>query len=101
MKIGDIRDLVITGTFMFGNEGIKEPLSWKTYANKLEKILVKNNGNLFNKSLPICNIESCEKWQSLAKQKDKLIKENENLKQRLIDAGLEKPIIHIDLSRHA
>ena len=48
-----------------------------------------------------CNPETCEKWQSLAKQKSNLIKENEQLRQALIDAGLQKPAIKIDLSRHA
>ena len=47
MKRGDIRDLVITGTFMFGNEGIKEPVhGWEDYARKLEDILIENDGVL-------------------------------------------------------
>jgi hypothetical protein len=47
MKRGDIRNLVITGTFMFGNEGIKEPVhGWEDYARKLEDILIENNGVL-------------------------------------------------------
>lgn len=49
----------------------------------------------------ICNVESCEKWQSLAKHKANLIAENEKLRQRLIESGLEIPAIQIDCSRHA
>jgi len=54
-----------------------------------------------NNSLPICNVESCEKWQLLAKHKANLIAENEQLRQRLIEAGLENPAILIDVSRKA
>jgi hypothetical protein len=102
MTISEIRDLIITGSYMIG-DGMREPLNWKDYANKLEETLVKNNGVLpcVSKSLPICNVESCEKWQSLAKHKVNLIAENEQLRQRLIDAGLEKPAIRIDYSRHS
>lgn len=104
MKVSEIRDLIITGSYMIGEDGLRESVhGWKDYANRLEEMLVKNNGVLLcdSKSLPICNIESCKKCQSLAKHKANLIAENEQLRQRLIDAGLEKPAICIDLSRHA
>lgn len=32
----DIRDEVITGSFMIGNDGRKEPINWRDYALKLE-----------------------------------------------------------------
>ena len=104
MKISEIRDLIITGSYMIGEDGLREPAhGWKDYANRLEETLVKNNGVLpcVSKSLPTCNVESCEKWQSLAKHKANLIAENEQLQQRLIDAGLEKLAIRIDVSRKA
>lgn len=33
----DIRDKIITGSYMIGNDGRKEPTNWKDYAIKLEK----------------------------------------------------------------
>ena len=102
MRVLDIRDLIITGSYIIGHEG-KEPPSWKEYANALEQVLVENNGVLpiRGKTSSTCNVENCEKWQGLAKQKMNLISENEQLRQRLIDAGLEKPSIQIDCSRNA
>lgn len=46
-------------------------------------------------------IKKCDKCETLIKQKLNLIAENEILKQRLIDAGLEKPAIRNDASRNA
>jgi hypothetical protein len=46
-------------------------------------------------------VETCEKWQTLAKQKINLEKQVEKLEQQLIDAGVKKPAIRIDLSHNA
>jgi len=47
MKRGEIRDIVITGSFMIGSEGEKEPVhGWEDYARKLEDILIENGGSL-------------------------------------------------------
>lgn len=35
----NIRDTLITGTFLIGEDGQKEPTNWKEYAEKLEKHL--------------------------------------------------------------
>ena len=47
MKTSEIRDLIITGSYMIGEDGLREPThGWKGYANRLEETLVKNNGVL-------------------------------------------------------
>lgn len=49
MKKSEIRDIVITGSYMIGEDGIIEPVhGWKWYAEKLEDILVQYNGSLPN-----------------------------------------------------
>jgi hypothetical protein len=100
MKKQEIRDLIITGNYMIGYDGIREPIDWKDYANKLEEILTQNEGALPSATQK-GNSETCQKCQSLAKHKISLIEENGVLRQRLIDAGLETPAIRIDLSRGA
>lgn len=46
MTKSEIRDIVITGSYLINN-GMKEPThGWEDYANKLEDMLVKNNGVL-------------------------------------------------------
>ena len=46
IKRGEIRDMVITGSYLIG-DGMREPAhGWKEYAKKLEDILIKNNGQL-------------------------------------------------------
>jgi hypothetical protein len=100
MTKSEIRDLIITGNYMIGDDGIREPIDWEDYANKLEEILTQNEGALPSTSQK-GNVETCKKCQSLAKHKISLIEENEVLRQRLIDAGLEKPAIIIDPSRLA
>jgi hypothetical protein len=46
---GQIRDMVITGSFAIGPNGLKEPVyggGWEEYANRLEDMLIENNGLL-------------------------------------------------------
>lgn len=50
MKRSEIRNLIITGSYMIG-DGIVEPISWKDYANKLEDLIIKNNINLTVKEI--------------------------------------------------
>lgn len=65
---------------------------WRDVKNELEK----------NKEVPTKScVETCEKWQNLAKQKSNLIMQVEDLEQQLIDAGLMKSAIRIDQSRNA
>jgi hypothetical protein len=46
MKRNDIRNLIITGSYLIGDDG-KEPVNgWKDYANRLEEVLIQNNGVL-------------------------------------------------------
>lgn len=50
MQRSEIRDLIITGSYMIGPDG-KEPTNgWKDYAYQLENILLQHNG-----ILPIIN----------------------------------------------
>ena len=96
MTKSEIRDIVITGSYLIG-DGMKEPAhGWKDYANKLEDILVKNNGvlRIVSNSLPTIECERCNK---LATHKANLLEENHKLRQRLIDAGLEQPAIRNDI----
>lgn len=65
---------------------------WRDVKTELEK-----NKEVSGKSC----VETCEKWQNLAKQKANLIMQVEDLEQQLIDAGLMKPAIKIDQSRNA
>lgn len=65
---------------------------WRDVKTELEK-----NKEVSGKSC----VETCEKWQNLAKHKSNLLKKVEELEQLLIDAGLMKPAIKIDQSRNA
>lgn len=42
----DIRSIVITGSYMIGEDGMEPIWGWEDYAKKLEDILIKNNGKL-------------------------------------------------------
>jgi len=47
MTKSEIRNIVITGSYMIGENGMTEPAhGWKWYAEKLEDILIANNGTL-------------------------------------------------------
>ena len=48
-----------------------------------------------------CDYPNCEKVKSLVKHKENLIKENEELRKMLIEAGLIKQAIKIDYSHNA
>lgn len=94
MKVSEIRDLIITGTYMIG-EGMIEPPNWKDYANKLEETLAKNNGVLPGvdvKLIKYCNVDCLEKRQLLAEQNTILVYENEKLRQRLAEA-VSQPLV--------
>lgn len=74
MKTNEIRDLIITGNFLIGEDGLREPAcGWKDYANKLEETLVKNNGTL--KPLPTeqdCMLAGHERKNKLPIEYDKV-----------------------------
>ena len=40
-RMKDIRDEIITGSFIIGEDGRKEPIDWKEYALKLEHYIKK------------------------------------------------------------
>lgn len=65
---------------------------WKDVKSELEK---------YQGSPTKSCTETCEKWQNLAKHKINLQKQVEELEQQLIDAGIKKPAIRIDLSHNA
>lgn len=65
---------------------------WKDVKKELEK-----NKEAPNKSC----VETCEKWQNIAKQKIHLQKQVEDYENRLIEAGLMKQAIKINQSRKA
>jgi hypothetical protein len=41
-----LRDKIITGSFMIGHDGQKEPISWLDYALKLEKYIQELEANV-------------------------------------------------------
>lgn len=44
----ELRDKIITGSFMIGADGRKEPVNWKDYALKLETLLLESRQGEYN-----------------------------------------------------
>jgi len=69
----NIRDKFITGNFIIGSDGQKEPPSWKDYALKLEEELIKQHRAF--KIVENVSDKNDEEYEELLKRFDKLREE--------------------------